>query len=1050
MFKKLLNKVQRGFSPVELVIVVGIGALAAAAFIFTVTSPSRMAELPPINVNMQMPDGMVVQTPSRTPRALAADIFGKAVSVDGSFDGVALFRTTDGGLMSAGPNWAGQRGDGFTTDWTGSPFPSTVMVCESANGTFYSPNSWWCVGSDLQECVNWTSAEPCVVKPLMGVLTASASSDSVMALMDNGTQNNSSDDFAVGFGMNWAGELGIGDVVGPPDWDGTESLPVKVLCGDMEGTKFCSAPEGLSQKGVLQSIKQVVTSASEQGSYASTYAVLTDGTLLSWGRNSYGQLGYGDKASSSLPKHVKICKNGENIISVIDGQTCEGLGGTLTNLTGIKSVVGGYGSAYALTEKGRVLSWGWNMVGMLGQGDTVEMGKNLLTPSEVICGEMEGTEYCSSDGHLQGVKTLPVASAPVNMFFTLNNDTVVGVGGNLFAGIIGNGEVNMYGFTAPVQIKVCISDTTGEVISVPVSSPQQDCEGLGGTLQPFDNVVKIIPYITGFSIALKSDGTVWTWGASIGNQLGIHSPYSMITPVQVTDLSEIADIGAGYNCGYVVDVNGHTFVWGDNYMNQLGFPVPSRTIAAVNTKDVGGADDSKLSGVSKIDENYTFGAALKGDTVVAWGGNAAGQLGNGTFISSNTPVQVVTDTGVPISDVMDVSIGGNSVLALKNDGNFYAWGSNLTGQLGNGTTDPENTAILVDTSNILPEGETFTGIYARGSSFLITSEGNLYAWGSNIYHETGIPNADPEVPYITSPTKVVGISGVEKVTASSERTSAIMSDGTVYLWGRDNEENILDGFIKVTFNGNPLENIIDIDGDFYGNFIGLDNGGNLYRWSGSPEAILIKSGLTGAKYIEYGASFYVMIKNDGTLWAWGNAGGFLGAGDTKSYSEPVKVKVCVDGTGKILSINEYQTCPGHLEDLNAYAGNATDIAIGYQNTVAVVDAKVFAWGSRGGGALGDGTEIGTPKYPVLMDLHPDATTVLELIDLVKSYNFDKGLDSALSAKLNIRSGTINQAINNINAFIGTVKSQYDKKIAANIADYLLAYAHQVLLYLESL
>jgi len=50
----------------------------------------------------------------------------------------------------------------------------------------------------------------------MGVLTASASSDSVMALMDNGTPNNLSDDFAVGFGMNWQGNLGIGDVVGPP------------------------------------------------------------------------------------------------------------------------------------------------------------------------------------------------------------------------------------------------------------------------------------------------------------------------------------------------------------------------------------------------------------------------------------------------------------------------------------------------------------------------------------------------------------------------------------------------------------------------------------------------------------------------------------------------------------------------------------------------------------------------------------------------------------------------------------------------------------------
>jgi len=79
--------------------------------------------------------------------------------------------------------------------------------------------------------------------------------------------------------------------------------------------------------------------------------VLTDGTLLSWGSNIGGQLGYGNMEYSNLPKHVKVCKNGEALIGVLSGQTCEDLGGTLTNLTDIQSVVSSYAGTWPLQKK---------------------------------------------------------------------------------------------------------------------------------------------------------------------------------------------------------------------------------------------------------------------------------------------------------------------------------------------------------------------------------------------------------------------------------------------------------------------------------------------------------------------------------------------------------------------------------------------------------------------------------------------------------------------------------------------------------------------------
>jgi len=88
-------------------------------------------------------------------------------------------------------------------------------------------------------------------------------------------------------------------------------------------------------------------------------------------------------------------------------------------------------------------------------------------------------------------------------------------------------------------------------------------------------------------MALTSDGTMWTWGANLWNQLGTYSPESVITPVPVKSLPSVADIGAGYGVGYAVDTDGYAYSWGLNYYWQLGFPTPESTILPVHTKDVG-------------------------------------------------------------------------------------------------------------------------------------------------------------------------------------------------------------------------------------------------------------------------------------------------------------------------------------------------------------------------------------------------------------------------------------------------------------------------------
>jgi alpha-tubulin suppressor-like RCC1 family protein len=87
---------------------------------------------------------------------------------------------------------------------------------------------------------------------------------------------------------------------------------------------------------------------------------------------------------------------------------------------------------------------------------------------------------------------------------------------------------------------------------------------------------------------------------------------------------------------------------------------------------------------------------LNDGTVWAWGTNNNGELGDGTYISRNTPVQVVTSVGGPaLAGITAIAEGGYHTLALKNDGTVWAWGNGSYGQLGNGKYSTSNVAVQV-------------------------------------------------------------------------------------------------------------------------------------------------------------------------------------------------------------------------------------------------------------------------------------------------------------------------------------------------------------------
>jgi alpha-tubulin suppressor-like RCC1 family protein len=204
-----------------------------------------------------------------------------------------------------------------------------------------------------------------------------------------------------------------------------------------------------------------------------------------------------------------------------------------------------------------------------------------------------------------------------------------------------------------------------------------------------------------------------------------------------------------------------------------------------------------LSGVKAIAAGDYYSLALKEDgTIVAWGNNSYGQLGDGTTNERNTPVQVQNLGGVKV-----ISAGRAHSLALKEDGTVVAWGYNQFGQLGDGTTTQRNTPVQV--KGYPPTNEpvssssaaSFTwdtwdnnlsGVKAISAgeyhSLAVKEDGTVFAWGYNSYGQLGDGTT---TFYRTTLVQVQNLSGVKAVAAGANHSLALKEDGTVQAWGHN-------------------------------------------------------------------------------------------------------------------------------------------------------------------------------------------------------------------------------------------------------------------------
>ncbi|MDR2017620.1 MAG: hypothetical protein LBQ00_01870, partial [Syntrophobacterales bacterium] len=525
-----------------------------------------------------------------------------------------------------------------------------------------------------------------------------------------------------GWGYNGHGQLGDGTTI-------DKTYPVQAKVKDNDGKLV-----------PLSGVTAIAAGAS------SSSALQSDGTVWTWGYNNFGQLGDGTTTTRTTPVQLK-------------------------NLSDVTAIAAQYYNFFALKKDGTVWSWGWNQYGQLGNG-TVDKPNALFahpTPVQVK--------------NLSDVKA--IAAGYTHCLALKKDGTVWGWGGNGL-GELGDGtKIDQY---TPVQVLVKDDDdklvpllgvtaiTTENHHSLALAEDNtvwawgynsfgQIGDGTSGTSNNRSTPVLVLggesgkQYLSGVtamvtgeehSLTLDKDGTMWVWGYNSYGQLGDGTTANKHTPVR--GLSDVAALGAGFWHSLALKSDCTVWTWGRNEYGQLGngtadglarvvaHPTPIKVLGGDTEDDylnLCTPDPVDPRDLTDVIIDLTAGGdhslALKDGTVLAWGRNNNGQLGDGTKTNRRTSVPVLVkgddDTLIPLSGVTHLTAGGDHSLALK-DGTVLSWGWNSFGQLGDGTKTSRRMPVTVKVKG-LPLSDIKALAGGSYHSLALKEDGTVWSWGRN-------------------------------------------------------------------------------------------------------------------------------------------------------------------------------------------------------------------------------------------------------------------------------------------------------------------------------
>ena len=582
--------------------------------------------------------------------------------------------------------------------------------------------------------------------------------------------------------------------------------------------------------------------------------------------------------------------------------------------------------------------------------------------------------------------------------------------------------------TAAVQ-----ADGSLWVWGIPACNPCQTPAVLAGRdrslpLQVVGTGYKSVVAMTQSMVAVKHDGSLWAIDAY------------KLTANQVIEASDVSAVATGAGFTLVLKTDGSIWTAGSNYLGQLGDGTvgifqDSPIVVTVRTQSqfvqIG-------SGFTAIAAGNNHALALKADgSLWAWGANASGQLGDGSTTLSSRPKLVGTG-------FKGIAAGGNRSMAVRLDGSLWGWGDNANGQLGDGSTvsvaipqkvgdgydsvstSAERTVALKQDGTLwhwglltLPQavgdaakaggtvpqqiGTGFIGGAAGVSHAAgLKADGSLWMWGDNSQGQLGIG----ENSFIENPRQIG--SGYRNVAASLYHSAALSSDGRLRTWGSNlsgelgdgstlpsfDAKAVGDGFVNLAIGASTNDIYYENANDSGGFTLGVKSDGSLWAWGdnrrgqlGNSQPLQRQSLVPlrvgeGFANVAAGGGQAFGVKRDGSLWAWGiNPGAAPGAvGANTDRFAPVQIGsdyVAVaagnlhaiglkrDGTVWTWGQNIYGQLGDGSKSANdsirqavpkqVGAGYAAISAGTYFSMGIKTDGSLWAWGRNDDAQLGDGT-----------------------------------------------------------------------------------------------
>lgn len=574
--------------------------------------------------------------------------------------------------------------------------------------------------------------------------------------------------------------------------------------------------------------------------------LLSNGTVWAWGTNSNGQLGDGTVTGRSNPVQA-------------------------TNLTNVIEICAGSNFSMALTSSGAVYVWGSNLFGQAGNG--VASSVNILTPSAVasltsIVSIASGRLHClaassvgavyawggAQSGQIGNGATVGSVSTPVQVMNV--SSTKVFAGGDNSAAVLSDMSALAWGRNAAGELG--LGDKIVRLSPAPVPIPQEVIEisfGVSTELNPH-------------SIWLTNNDMCWTAGSNISGLSGFGAvSTNRNLAVEITSLEAIQSIGAANNSSYSIGSPGNVLSWGQV---SSGPSISQQTFPSV-------ANLKKF--VSGIQGPRCF--LLNDQTLWTWGGAALGVLGTGEPLTNAlVPVQVPGMT-----NIADVAVGSNHVLALKENGDVWTWGYNVSGVLGSlgiGSTQ------FYHASPVLITGVNQVSKIAAASthSLVLKQDGSLWAWGKNTTCALG----DGTNINRTTPVLSQSISAIKDIAVGGDISLVLKTDGTVWKWGGTAQPGA-----PVQISG--LSTVVKI-GSRLGTCYAITATGELWMWGSNSYGQLADGTTTtrtqpikvmdGVSSVDMSANHSLFLKQDGNVAAAGlGENGELSEGITTGMLRPL-------------------------------------------------------------------------------------------------------------------------------------------------------------------